>query len=58
MGKPVDREAIRARVNDLISANKVMVFSKSTCPFCFEAKRALSKHTKDYKVLEVWLPVM
>lgn len=58
MGKPVDREAVKARVDDLISKNKVMVFSKPMCPFCFEAKRALKQHTKNFKVLEVRFAVL
>lgn len=45
--------AATARAKDLIANNKVMVFSKSYCPFCTKAKRALDSLTKNYQVLEV-----
>jgi glutaredoxin 3 len=45
--------ATEARVKELIAGNKVMVFSKSFCPYCTKAKKALSQFTNDYKVLEV-----
>lgn len=45
--------ATEARVNELIAGNKVMVFSKSYCPFCHKAKAALKPFTTDYGLLEV-----
>lgn len=45
--------ATEARVKELIAGNKVMVFSKSYCPFCKKAKTALNQFTSDYGVLEV-----
>lgn len=45
--------ATEARVKELIAGNKIMVFSKSYCPFCTKAKKALSQFTSDYTVLEV-----
>lgn len=45
--------ATEARVKELIAGNKVMVFSKSYCPFCKKAKEALNQYTSDYGVLEV-----
>ena len=41
-------------VDNLIAENKVMVFSKSYCPFCTMAKTALeSTGLKNYKVVEL-----
>ena len=33
-----------AKVKDLVTSNKVMVFSKSYCPYCKKAKDALGAH--------------
>lgn len=45
--------AVDGKIKELVSANKVMVFSKSYCPYCTKAKKALDKFTQDYTVLEV-----
>lgn len=45
--------ATEARVKELIAGNKVMVFSKSYCPFCKKAKTALNQFTSHYGVLEL-----
>ena len=38
----------------LIEAHRVMVFSKSTCPFCLLAKDTLREAgLRDFKVLEI-----
>ena len=42
-----------ASVNQMIGDNKVMVFSKSYCPFCHETKAALKDLGVDYKVIEL-----
>lgn len=44
---------LEARIKSLIAENKVMVFSKSYCPYCHKAKEAISKFTTDFTVLEV-----
>jgi glutaredoxin len=36
-----------------INSNKVMVFSKSYCPFCVRAKNALKDLGVDYEVMEL-----
>lgn len=46
---------VQSRVESLIAENKVMVFSKSYCPFCHKAKAALGQFTTDYNVVEVRL---
>ena len=41
-------------VKGLIEAHRVMVFSKSTCPFCLLAKDTLREAgLRDFKVLEI-----
>ncbi|XP_078602375.1 uncharacterized protein LOC144876694 [Branchiostoma floridae x Branchiostoma japonicum] len=45
---------VRCLVKSLISSNRVMVFSKSTCPFCVLAKDVLSEAgVSQPKVLEL-----
>ena len=46
-------ENLNKEVHSLISDNKVMVFSKSYCPYCTETKQALTKLGVDYKVIEL-----
>lgn len=36
-----------------IEENKVIVFSKSTCPFCTKAKRALQAKNVEFEVVEL-----
>eukprot|EP00753_Platysulcus_tardus_P017829 PLAT6564.1.p3 GENE.PLAT6564.1~~PLAT6564.1.p3 ORF type:complete len:120 (+),score=62.80 PLAT6564.1:48-362(+) len=40
-------------VSSYIADNKVMVFSKSYCPFCTKAKRALDGEGVKYTVVEL-----
>ena len=47
-------------VESKIAGKKVMVFSKSTCPFCTKAKKVFQKYVSekilsedDYEVLEI-----
>ncbi|XP_022099621.1 glutaredoxin-like isoform X2 [Acanthaster planci] len=47
---------VRNLVRGLIEAHRVMVFSKSTCPFCLLAKSTLKEAgVRDFKVLEIEL---
>ncbi|KAF9901756.1 hypothetical protein EC991_005730 [Linnemannia zychae] len=36
--------AIKAKVDDIIAKHAIVVFSKSTCPYCTTAKNLLNKH--------------
>jgi len=36
-----------------ITDNKIMVFSKSYCPYCKRAKETLRKHNIDFQVIEL-----
>ncbi|KAK4521113.1 low-affinity Fe(2+) transport protein [Mucor velutinosus] len=40
-------------INELITKNKVMVFSKSYCPYCLEAKDLLRELNIAYKAIEL-----
>ncbi len=44
---------IKELVDAKISDNKVMVFSKSYCPFCKMAKQALNETKVKYEILEI-----
>ncbi|KAJ1978389.1 Glutaredoxin [Dimargaris cristalligena] len=41
------------KVNQLIAANQVMVFSKSYCPYCKRAKDALKQVRAHFQVVEL-----
>jgi thioredoxin-related protein len=45
--------SIKAEVEEHIKQNKVMVFSKSYCPYCTEAKNAISKLGVPFKAVEL-----
>merc|ERR1739840_12628 len=40
-------------VDEAIKSNKVMMFSKSYCPFCTKAKKALKEIGADFEVMEL-----
>ena len=50
---------VKVLVDRKIAGKKVMVFSKSYCPFCTKAKKVLAKHLgqdlseEDYEVMEI-----
>ncbi|XP_073140256.1 glutaredoxin-like [Henckelia pumila] len=41
------------KAKELISANPVIVFSKSYCPFCVSVKKLLTEIGASYKVIEL-----
>lgn len=45
--------AAKDTATSAIGANKVMVFSKSKCPFCKRAKEALGNLKIEYGVIEL-----
>jgi thiol-disulfide isomerase/thioredoxin len=51
MGKDV-----KGRVKDSIESSKVVVFSKSYCPYCKKAKQALEQYTVRRLALYTLLP--
>merc|ERR1712098_479825 len=52
MGAPVPGSPME-QVENLISKNKVMVFSKTTCPFCTKIKQLFDSLKIKYEVLEL-----
>ncbi|KAF9952891.1 hypothetical protein BGZ72_005850 [Mortierella alpina] len=44
---------LEKRIRQLIDSNRVMVFSKTYCPYSAAAKTLLRSYTNDFKVLEV-----
>ncbi|CAO3566195.1 unnamed protein product [Mortierella alpina] len=44
---------LEKRIRQLIDSNRVMVFSKTYCPYSAAAKNLLRSYTNDFKVLEV-----
>lgn len=44
---------IKAHVQELLKSNKVVVFSKTYCPFCTRLKGLLGQLKADYKLLEL-----
>merc|ERR1712098_563036 len=52
MGAPVPGSPME-QVENLISKNKVMVFSKTTCPFCTKIKQLFESLKIEYEVLEL-----
>ncbi|OQV23795.1 putative Uncharacterized monothiol glutaredoxin F10D7.3 [Hypsibius exemplaris] len=46
-------DQVKQMVQDKIKANKVMVFSKSYCPYCKKAKNVLAKYSIDKSSFEV-----
>ncbi|KAG0376936.1 hypothetical protein BGX24_006978 [Mortierella sp. AD032] len=45
--------ALEHRIQGLIDKNRVMVFSKTYCPYSAAAKKLLKKYTNDFGLLEV-----
>jgi len=48
-----DPNDIGSRVEKLINDNKVMIFSKSYCPYCAKAKHLYSNLNVEYNVIEI-----
>ncbi|KAI1319161.1 hypothetical protein EDD11_004804 [Mortierella claussenii] len=52
-GKASQVSPLEKRIQGLIDTNRVMVFSKSYCPYSAAAKKLLRSYTLDIQVLEV-----
>ena len=48
-----DEKAVKARMEQYIADNKVMIFSFSTCPFCKNAKKLLDDMGVAYEAVEL-----
>eukprot|EP01039_Chlorochromonas_danica_P010591 gene10589-11737_t len=49
----IEAGAVETRVSQLIASNDVIVFSKTTCPFCTELKRTLVSYGVAFAVFEI-----
>ena len=45
--------SVKEFVDTEIKSNEIVMFSKSWCPFCSKAKKALDSIGADYKVIEI-----
>lgn len=50
---PAMSTAIRAEIDRHIAENKVVVFSKTWCPYCTRAKEEIGKLKVPYKAIEL-----
>lgn len=53
MAKAKDAGAMKSIVSELISQNKVVIFSKSHCPFCRAAKTIFDQMGEQYLNVEL-----
>ncbi|KAF9284372.1 glutaredoxin [Mortierella alpina] len=44
---------IKTRVDEIIANNKVVVFSKTYCPYCTKAKNLLAQHKAEAHIVEL-----
>lgn len=51
--RPADVQRVEERVNSVIAQHQVVVFSKTTCPFCRKAKQALNEVGANAHVIEL-----
>ncbi|KAG8430274.1 hypothetical protein GDO86_018097 [Hymenochirus boettgeri] len=50
---PTGRQILLSRVKELIDGNRVMVFSKSSCPYCTRVKELFASLSTEYLSLEL-----
>ncbi|XP_067134053.1 thioredoxin reductase 1, cytoplasmic-like [Centruroides vittatus] len=50
---PVAPKQMEININNLIQSNKVMIFSKSYCPFCVKVKNLFTSFPVEYNALEL-----
>ncbi|CAF0733659.1 unnamed protein product [Rotaria sp. Silwood1] len=53
-GDKASGNSVSDEINQLLKDHKVIVFSKTYCPYCTKAKKILGKYKlKDYKIIEL-----
>ncbi|KAJ1110770.1 hypothetical protein NDU88_008116 [Pleurodeles waltl] len=52
-GRRADREGLRSRVRGMIEAQRVVVFSKTSCPYCHKVKELFNSLSVEYNALEL-----
>ena len=51
--KPAKGESIESFVNNTIKNNGIVIFSKSTCPYCAKVKELFKTNNLEYVALEL-----
>jgi protein-disulfide isomerase len=51
--KPKPDESIESFFNDLIKKHKIVIFSKTTCPFCAKVKDLFNSLNESYASLDL-----
>jgi len=49
----VDSAELKENVNSLIKQDRVVIFSKTTCPYCWDAKKAFDGLGQKYATIEL-----
>ncbi|KAI5960740.1 uncharacterized protein KGF55_004310 [Candida pseudojiufengensis] len=44
---------LKKSIESTINSNKIVIYSKSYCPYCIKAKQIFDKYSVDYKVIEL-----
>jgi len=44
---------IKNNINQIISQDRVVIFSKTSCPYCYDAKEVFDKMGQKYTVIEL-----
>lgn len=50
---PISPQQLESNIKNLIQSNKVMIFSKTTCPFCIRVKNLFNSFPVEYNSLEL-----
>jgi len=50
---PKPGESVDTFVNNLVKSNDVVIFSKTTCPFCVKVKELFKSINRDYVSVEL-----
>jgi len=52
-GAASETSEIKSDIEDLISQERVVIFSKESCPYCYDAKSVFDKMGQKYAVVEL-----
>jgi len=52
-GGPIQTAEIHSSIKELVQQDQVVIFSKTTCPFCYDAKEVFDKMGQKYTVIEL-----
>jgi len=49
----VSQDEIKSNIEELINQERVVIFSKESCPYCFDAKKVFDNMGQKYAVVEL-----